>query len=327
MSGNSRCRAAAGRSRSKSTGTSVLPWCSSWKYACWPLVPAVPHTISPVGTDTARRSRRPTCRCSPSPAAGGTTATCRARARTGTTACVWASRKSRYQQRRADPCSTGTFSGHGAVRKCSSISCAPASSRRSARDRSRPSTTARSPTTSSTGHRPSPRTRTCCGVDAELDDRSAFVDTATKCFATASSPSASTSQVRAECAFVSVSSVVNVFDETTNSVSAGSSRAASDARSAPSTFDTNRHATPARCTRAARRSAIAGPRSLPPIPMFTTVRIAARVPGPLPDHLLGERAHAVEHTVHLGDDVDAVDDQRRRRVACAARRAGPAGPR
>ena len=23
----------------KSHGTSVVPWCSSWKYACWPFVP------------------------------------------------------------------------------------------------------------------------------------------------------------------------------------------------------------------------------------------------------------------------------------------------
>ena len=66
----------------------------------------------------------------------------------------------------------------------------------------------------------------------------ALVETATKCFATASAPSASTIQLRAERALVRVSSVVKVFDETTNSVSAGSRPRRFDARSAPSTFDT-----------------------------------------------------------------------------------------
>ena len=51
----------------------------------------------------------------------------------------------------------------------------------------------------------------------------AFVDTATKCFATAvSSPNVESNQCRAVCAFVIVSSVVNVFDATMNNVSAGS---------------------------------------------------------------------------------------------------------
>ena len=51
---------------------------------------------------------------------------------------------------------------------------------------------------------------------------SAFVLTATKCCGTASSPRAATSQSRAVRALVSVSTVVNVFDDTMNSVSAGS---------------------------------------------------------------------------------------------------------
>ena len=53
-----------------------------------------------------------------------------------------------------------------------------------------------------------------------LSTSSRFVETATTCFATAdSSPSPSSSQARAVCAFVIVSSVVNVFEEMTNSVS------------------------------------------------------------------------------------------------------------
>ena len=52
---------------------------------------------------------------------------------------------------------------------------------------------------------------------------SALVDTATKCLATAASSfSEASSQSRAVRAFVSVSSVVNVFEQTTNSVSCGS---------------------------------------------------------------------------------------------------------
>ena len=73
--------------------------------------------------------------------------------------------------------------------------------------------------------------------------RSAFVDTATKCFATApaSPPNRPSSQSRALCALVIVSSVVNVFDDTMKSVSAGSRSRVASTRSMPSTFDTNRN--------------------------------------------------------------------------------------
>ena len=69
----------------------------------------------------------------------------------------------------------------------------------------------------------------------------ALVDTATKCFATAcSSPNAASSHARAERALVIVSSVVNVFDATMNSVSAGSRSCVFSTKSAPSTLDTKR---------------------------------------------------------------------------------------
>ena len=69
----------------------------------------------------------------------------------------------------------------------------------------------------------------------------AFVDTATKCFATAdSSPSPSTSHCRAARAFVSVSRVVNVFEETTNSVVAGSRSSTASVTSVGSMLETNR---------------------------------------------------------------------------------------
>ena len=69
---------------------------------------------------------------------------------------------------------------------------------------------------------------------------SAFVLTATKWWGTASAPRALTSQSRAVLALVSVSMVVNVFDETTNRVSAGSRPESASTMSAPSTLDTNR---------------------------------------------------------------------------------------
>ena len=74
--------------------------------------------------------------------------------------------------------------------------------------------------------------------------RCALVDTATKCLATASSParspSPSSSQRRATFALVSVSSVPNVLDDTTTSVSAGSRSRVASATSVGSMLDTNR---------------------------------------------------------------------------------------
>ena len=71
---------------------------------------------------------------------------------------------------------------------------------------------------------------------------SALVETATKCFAIASSsPSAASVQARAECAFVIVSSVVNVFDEMTKSVSSGARSCVASTKSVESTFETKRN--------------------------------------------------------------------------------------
>ncbi len=70
---------------------------------------------------------------------------------------------------------------------------------------------------------------------------SALVETATKCFATASwSPSAFSDHSLAVAALVIVSSVVNVFDEITNIVSAGSRSRVASAKSVPSTLETKR---------------------------------------------------------------------------------------
>ena len=71
--------------------------------------------------------------------------------------------------------------------------------------------------------------------------RSALVDTATKWRATASSPRASVTQLRADRALVRVSMVPKVLEATMNSVSAGSRSRVASKRSVPSTFDTNRN--------------------------------------------------------------------------------------
>ena len=70
----------------------------------------------------------------------------------------------------------------------------------------------------------------------------ALVDTATKCLATdfSSPPNPASDHWRALRALVMVSSVVKVFDETMNSVSAGSRSRTASAKSVPSTFETKR---------------------------------------------------------------------------------------
>ena len=74
----------------------------------------------------------------------------------------------------------------------------------------------------------------------------ALVETATKCLATAlsSPPSPCSDQARAVWALVIVSSVVKVFDETMNSVSAGSRSRVASAKSVPSTLETKRNVMP-----------------------------------------------------------------------------------
>ncbi len=75
-----------------------------------------------------------------------------------------------------------------------------------------------------------PKSRTRCSL----------VETATTCRATASSPSAPTIQSRIVCAFVIVSSVVNVLEATTTRVLSGSRPRVTRQKSLPSTFERNR---------------------------------------------------------------------------------------
>ena len=202
-----------------------------------------PHDRAGLPLDRLARRGRPTCRCSPSRAAGSTPGGARG---TGCTAAPPASRRRRSRRTRcrsARGASAGCVST-GAVRKCSSISVEPGEHLVELRRvRSRPSARARSRSRRSSGRRPSPRTRTCWpGRCRTRVTSSALVDTATKCFATAaSSPSVASDHSRAVRAFVIVSSVVNVFDAMMNSVSPGSRSRVASWKSVPSTFETKRN--------------------------------------------------------------------------------------
>ena len=134
---------------------------------------------------------------------------------------------------------------------------------------------------------------------------SALVLTATKCSATAPSPRASTSHARAVRALVSVSIVVNVFEETTNSVSAGSRSATASVIAAPSTLDTKRHV---RSGLGERPQRPVGHRRAEIGAADADVDDGADRPAggaePQPvAHSLGELAHRPEHVVDVRHDV------------------------
>ena len=76
-----------------------------------------------------------------------------------------------------------------------------------------------------------------------FDTSAAFVETATKCFATdfSSPPIPASDQARAVWALVMVSRVVKVFEETMKSVSAGSRSRTVSAKSVPSMLETKRN--------------------------------------------------------------------------------------
>jgi hypothetical protein len=97
-----------------------------------------------------------------------------------------------------------------------------------------------------------------------------FVETAAKCRGTAASPSADASQARTLRAFEIVSCVVKVLEQTMTSVRAGSSAGARSANCVPSTLDTKWQRRSPASYGASAPVAITGPRSLPPIPTFTT---------------------------------------------------------
>ena len=112
---------------------------------------------------------------------------------------------------------------------------------------------------------------------------------------------------------VIVSSVVNVFDETMNSVSAGSRSRVASTKSVPSTFETKRNViaavavVPQRLVRHHRPEIGAADADVDdvanPLAGVALPRAAADA--------VGEVGHLVEHGVHLRHDVLAVDDDRR----------------
>ena len=142
---------------------------------------------------------------------------------------------------------------------------------------------------------------------------SALVETATKCRRTALLVAERASvHSRAGCALVSVSSVVKVFEQTMNSVSAGSRSRVASAKSVPSTFETKRKrhvalaVVPQRLVGHHRAEVGAADADVDDV-----ADALAGMPEPVAAaHLVGERGHAVEHRVHLGHDVVAVDDDR-----------------
>ena len=139
---------------------------------------------------------------------------------------------------------TGRFCASGAVRKCSSIAWKPASiSLELLGADARSSSTGRSPSPSSSGRRPSPRSRTCWRCRCRTRRR-ARRSSRPRRSAWRSRPrrrAAATTHARADCAFVSVSSVPNVFDETMNSVSSADRSRVASTKSVESTFETKRN--------------------------------------------------------------------------------------
>ena len=152
-----------------------------------------------------------------------------------------------------------------------------------------------------------------CGAIPNSATAARFADAATKCRATAaSSPRASRSQRRAARAFVIVSTVVKVFEATTNSVRAGSSPCSVESRCAPSTLETKWTRGPSACGASARHT-IRGPRSDPPMPMLTTSAIRSPAwPRQRPERTASEKrsiaasprstpARNASSTSHTGD--------------------------
>ena len=134
---------------------------------------------------------------------------------------------------------------------------------------------------------------------------------------TAPPPKAEASQRRAARAFAIVSRVVKVLDATMNSVRAGSSPARTEVRCAPSRLETKCTRGPPACGASARQ-AIRGPRSDPPMPMFTTSVIRSPVwPRHCPERTAPEKRAIASNPRSTPDAYRVVDlaDRRLPRIA------------
>ena len=146
--------------------------------------------------------------------------------------------------------------------------------RGSCRGRSRPSATGRSPTSTSSARRPSPRTRTCCRCRCRtLATSAAFVETATKCLATAaSSPPSAVEQPLARGVRVGERLERRERlggDDEERLLRVEVARRLGEVGAVDVGDEARDDRRAARSARA-RAYAIAGPRSEPPMPMLTT---------------------------------------------------------
>src|SRR6516164_830422 len=131
-----------------------------------------------------------------------------------------------------------------------------------------------------------------------LRTSASLVETATKCLATAASLlSASTIHLRAVAALVIVSSVVKVFDDRMNSVSAALRSWVASANAAPSTLATNRkfieRSVKVRC-------ADTNVNHVPDALAGMTLPLAAA-------RAIGKRLHLLQHGVNFRDHVPTID--------------------
>ena len=154
----------------------------------------------------------------------------------------------------------------------------------------------------------------------------ALVETATKCFATAlSSPSAARLQSRAVCALVIVSSVVKVFDEMMNKRFGRVEVARRFGEVGAVDVRDEAHGQIAVAVMAQRLVRHHGAEVRAADANINDVADAlagVAFPRAVAD-ARGKIRHAIEHLVDLGHDVVAVDADRERRAAHAARYAGP----
>ena len=143
--------------------------------------------------------------------------------------------------------SSGRLAAGGASAKCLSTAWKPASI--SAKASGPTASIVESPIAESIEYRPptqSQKPNAFAGSIPNSSTASRLVDTATTCRAIAlsSPPRPSRSHCRALRAFVIVSTVVKVFEETTTSVSSGSRSRSASTSCVASTLETNRNAVP-----------------------------------------------------------------------------------
>ncbi len=159
----------------------------------------------------------------------------------------------------------------GAERKCSSISRAPANS---SSKRSMPSVSASDmPIADHSENRPPTHSwngNTRSGAMPKASQPARLVESAQKCASAPLRPTLASTHAFTSRALAIVSAVVKVFEETRTSVRRGSSCGSTVSHPCPSTLPRlmGRIGSPARHR---ARLTMVGPRSLPPMPMLSTV--------------------------------------------------------